>query len=258
MKSASEIKSPALRLNGISHEYTVEQTGERLSALDGVSLDVAPGEIVSIVGPSGCGKSTLIRIAAGLITPTRGLTLIGGESPENARRFHPIGLAAQEPVLFPWLTVAENLAFPLGALERKDRGHIDQLVDFVYLRDYAQLYPHELSGGMRSRVALARALITEPSVLLLDEPFGALDELTSHTLCKELLRLWSGSSPATVLVTHSVTQAVFLAHRVIVLSKRPGRIIGEERTDFAAKRDDDLLSAPEFVAKVTQVRALLA
>ncbi len=247
----------ALRLNNVSHNYTVEQTGETLRALDNISITIAPGEIVSIVGPSGCGKSTLIRVAAGLISPTIGTASVNDSSPESARRAHSISLVAQEPILFPWLTVAENLAFPLRIIGRFETNLVERMVDFVLLRNYARLFPSQLSGGMRSRVALARALITEPAILLLDEPFGALDELTSLTLCKELLRLWSSSSPATVLVTHNVTQAVFLSHRVLVFSQRPGKIVEEVETTFGEKRDDSLLSTPEFVAKVAHVRSLL-
>lgn len=198
--------------------------GTPVPALDGVSLDVAEGELVALVGPSGCGKSTLLRMIAGLDAPTRGELRVGADpvtGPGAGR-----GLVFQDPSLFPWLTVRRNVEAGLvaqGVLLRR-RHEVDELLDLTGLTAFAGAYPHQLSGGMAQRAALARALVTHPRVLLLDEPLGALDQFTRMRMQDEILRLWAARGTTMVLVTHDVDEAIYMCDRIAVLSPRPGRI----------------------------------
>jgi NitT/TauT family transport system ATP-binding protein len=209
-------------------------------ALDGVSLALAPRELVAVVGPSGCGKSTLLRVLAGLLPPTRGSV----RTPEGA-----IGIVFQQPTLLPWRTVLMNVALPLelaGIPAGEATARSLATLARVGLDDATRVHPKELSGGMRMRAALARALVTSPEVLLLDEPFGSLDELTRERLAEELMSLRALEGFAAVLVTHSVAEAVFLADRVLVMSPRPGRIVCEMRVPFGKTRATELRSEPAF------------
>ncbi len=199
-----------------------------LVALQDATFSAAPGEFVAILGPSGCGKSTLLRVLGGLLPPTAGAVTVAGDSPGEARRRREIGFAFQSPALLPWRSVAANIALPLevsGAPPDQARERIAELLALAGLGDYARLYPHQLSGGMQQRAALARALALRPPLLLLDEPLGPLDELTREALGLELVRLWQASGATVLLVTHSVQEAVALADRVLVLSPRPGRVV---------------------------------
>lgn len=226
-----------------------------LTALRGLSFAAPPGEFLAIVGPSGCGKSTLLRVLAGLLAPADGTVSLAGSSPDTARRRRQIGLAFQSPALLPWRTLAANIALPLevgGATRELTQRQVAQLLSLTGLADYALLYPHQLSGGMQQRAALARALAHQPPLLLLDEPFGALDELTREALGQELVRLWQASGATVLLVTHSVQEAVALADRVLVLSPRPGRIVAEQPIALPHPR------SPEATAHlVAQVRGSL-
>ena len=214
-----------------------------VAALAGVDLDVAEGEFLSVLGPSGCGKSTLLRIIAGLTPPSAGRLDWNAEGISGR-----IGFVFQEPTLMPWAKVWENVYLPLrlqGVEPGVAASRIGETLAAVGLQGFEQSYPRELSGGMRMRVSIARALVTEPRLLLLDEPFAALDEITRSKLNEDLLELWRRHRCTVVFVTHSVFESVFLSSRIVVMGKRPGRVTSEVKVDFSGPRDADLrLSAP--------------
>jgi NitT/TauT family transport system ATP-binding protein len=218
--------------------------------LDGVELSIGAGEFVSLVGPSGCGKSTLLRIVAGLMPPTRGRVTLAGQPPVVARQGgQRVAFVFQEPRLLPWRTVVDNIRLPLefdGAPEAEQRSAVARSLDLIGLtaKDGAK-YPAMLSGGMRMRVSLARALVVQPSVLLLDEPFGALDDVLRQQLNEELLRIWSTQRWTAVFITHNVSEAVFLGQRVLVMSRGPGRIVEDIAVPFA-NREPALRAEPDF------------
>ena len=227
-----------------------------LVALDGVSLQVAEGEFLAIVGPSGCGKSTLLRLLAGLELPESGQVRLRGQPLTAPRR--EIGFVFQHANLMPWRTVIHNISLPLDVMripQKKALARAASLVSLVGLDGFSNAYPSQLSGGMQQRVALARALIHEPSVLLLDEPFGALDALTRERMNAELLGIWSLQHPAVVMVTHSITEAVFLADRVLVMSPRPGRVRVEFSVPLARPRRVSVTEEPEFAILTRRIRA---
>jgi NitT/TauT family transport system ATP-binding protein len=213
-----------ISLDRVTHVFN-SRDGDRVVALEDVSLSIARNEFVTLVGPSGCGKSTLLRIVAGLILPTAGTAAIGGVPIGEPRS--ETGIVFQAPTLLPWANVMDNVLFPLRMMHKMDSGSADKaaaLIKLVGLVGFERKSPRELSGGMQQRVAICRALVHEPDILLMDEPFGALDALTREEMTLELLRIW-GERPKTVLfVTHSITEAVVLADRVVVMSPRPGRI----------------------------------
>jgi len=219
-----------------------------------VSLTVRDHEFVALVGPSGCGKSTLLRLVADLDVPTTGTIEVAGEPPASARRHRSFGVVFQDPVLLPWLDVLANVRLPLevvaGVGESADPL---ALLELVGLQRFAHARTWQLSGGMRQRAAIARALILRPRILLLDEPFGALDEITRQRMNVELLRIWSERRTAALMVTHSIAEAVFLADRVLVMSPQPGRIVAEERVPLSRPRTFDTLSSPDFLACVSRV-----
>jgi NitT/TauT family transport system ATP-binding protein len=232
----------ALRLSGVSKVYG--RGPAAVHALDNVSLDVAPGEFVCLVGASGCGKSTLLNLVAGLDSVSAG-TIEVEQSP---------AFMFQEPALFPWLTVAGNVGLPLklrrvGRSERASR--VEELLRTVHLREFGRKRPHELSGGMRQRVALARTLALESTVLLMDEPFGALDAMTRDILHDELERIWQERQLSVVFVTHNVREAARLGDRIVLLSSRPGRVVWERRVDVARPRRIDSPEVSAIAAEVT-------
>ncbi len=240
-----------------------------LEALRGFTLDVARGEFVAIVGPSGCGKSTLLRTFAGLLKPGSGRVTFDGEV--VARPSNHVSLLFQEPALLPWRTVASNIQLPLEVGSGKERalkpgerhsdaGHqarISELIELVGLAGFEHAYPRELSGGMAQRAALARALITRPPVLLLDEPFGALDAFTRESLTAALEGIWRAAHTTGILVTHSVRESIFVADRVVICTPRPGQVAGIVSIDLPRPRSWDMESWPEFAKKKTRIRALL-
>ncbi len=235
-------------------------TRKQVDALVDVSLDIRPGEFVSLIGPSGCGKSTLLRVLADLLEPTSGTLLINGKSAKQARLDQDYGMAFQQAGLFEWRNVSRNIELPLeirgwDAAKRKARSK--EMLELVKLAEFAGHMPWQLSGGMQQRVAIARALAAHPPLLLMDEPFGALDEMTREHMQAELLSICAATSTTVVFVTHSIPEAVYLSDRVVVMSPRPGRITSVIDVALGAGRNDDTREATEFYAKITEVREAL-
>lgn len=232
-------------------------SGEVL-ALSDISVDISPGEIVSLLGPSGCGKSTFLNILAGLISPTKGTVVVDAESPRPRRE---VGVMFQRSLLFPWRTVLENVLLPaevMGLPKAQGHDRALELLALVGLEGWEDRYPYELSGGMQQRVALARVLLPDPDLLLLDEPFGSLDEMTRETLDLELERLAAMTEKTVVLVTHSVYEAVLVSDRVFVFTPRPGRIAGVVDVPFGRPRDLATSGTAEFAETVAKVREVMA
>lgn len=231
---------------------------ERVEALREVSLSIEPGEFVSLIGPSGCGKSTLLRLIGDLLQPTSGDLQINGKHPHQARLDRDYGIVFQKATLLDWRTVSKNVELPLeimGIDGRQDRAAA--MLRMVQLQDFGDHYPWQLSGGMQQRVAIARALAFRPSLLLMDEPFGALDEMTRELMQQEVLRIWHETDTTVVFVTHSIPEAVFLSTRVVVMSPRPGRISDIIETGLTHPRNEDTRESQDYYAKVTEVREAL-
>jgi NitT/TauT family transport system ATP-binding protein len=229
-------------------------------ALESIDLEIEQGELVSLIGPSGCGKSTLLRIVGDLIEPSQGEVTVNGKAARQARRDHDYGIVFQDPVLYDWRTVARNITLPLelaGWDRARRQRRLQEMLDLVELQGFAEHHPWQLSGGMQQRVAIARALSFEPALLLMDEPFGALDEMTRERLNLELLGIWETSGSTIVFVTHSIAEAVFLSTRVVVMSPRPGRISGLIPIDLPQPRTATTREEPHFFELVTQVREAL-
>ena len=242
------------RLSQVFHS----RDGGSVVALHDVSLAVERNEFVSLVGPSGCGKSTMLRLVAGLIAPTRGALEIDGARVTEPRR--DIGIVFQSPTLLPWANVTENVLFPLQLMREIGSGSRDRaqsLLELVGLKGFESRYPRELSGGMQQRAAICRALIHDPAILLMDEPFGALDALTREVMSMELLRIWTENPKTIVFVTHSITEAVFLSDRVIVMSPRPGRIAEVIDVPLERPRTFEMEGRSEFQDCTRRIRRLI-
>ena len=230
------------------------------AALGPLDLTIRTGEFVSLLGPSGCGKSTALRIIAGLSDPTSGHVDVKGRSAQDGAR-HNIGFVFQEPTLMPWTTMRGNVQLPLDLahVSRSNaRERVDQALAQVGLLEFAEVYPRELSGGMKMRVSLARALVTDPDILLMDEPFAALDEITRFRLNNDLLTLWRGLRKTVVFVTYSVFESVYLSQRVLVMTSRPGRIAREFRIAASEPRGEDFRTSPDYASYCRDVSAALA
>jgi NitT/TauT family transport system ATP-binding protein len=231
-----------------------------VTALRGIDLQIEPGEFVSLIGPSGCGKSTLLRLIGDLTPPSEGTVEVNGKPAPKARADHDYGMVFQDSVLFDWRTVAKNVGLPLEMLgwdRAKRKKRVEEMLGLVELQGFGDHHPWQLSGGMQMRVAIARALAFEPALLLMDEPFGALDEMTRERLNIELLEIWRRMQSTVVFVTHSISEAVFLSTRVVVLSPRPGRIAGAVDIDLPQPRTNDTREDTRFFEHVTEVRELL-
>src|SRR6201996_7274688 len=245
----------AVSLRGVTKVY---DNGVR--ALGSFDLDVRKGEFVSLLGPSGCGKSTALRLIAGLNAPTSGTVGISRPSAAVSGR-HSIGFVFQEPTLMPWTSVRENVRLPLKLAHvsaAQANARIDEALAQMGLAEFADAYPRELSGGMKMRVSLARALVTDPDILLMDEPFAALDEITRFRLKNDLLALWRNLNKTVLFVTHSVFESVYLSQRVIVMTARPGRITAEIRVETEAPRDEEFRTSAGYAELCRQVSAALA
>ncbi len=236
-------------------------TNRSIEALREVDLAVQPGQFVSLIGVSGCGKSTLLRIVGGLIEPTEGAVEIGGLPPREAQRRKGVGFVFQDAALLPWLSVVDNIELSLrvnrGANRPRPRG-TDELLDLVGLTRFREAYPHQLSGGMQQRVAIARALVHYPSILLMDEPFGALDELTRAQMRYELLRIWNRTGKTVLFVTHSIAESIVLSDVVVVLGGQPGRVRAVVPIELPRPRDESVERSPVFLDYAAHLRAALA
>ncbi len=244
-----------VKVDGVSKTFRGGTT-----ALTDISLEIEAGEFISLIGPSGCGKSTLLRILGDLIEPTQGTVLVNGKRSRQARLDRDYGIVFQDPVLYDWRTVGKNIALPLemaGWRRQKRAARVREMLELVELSAFERHHPWQLSGGMQQRVSIARALSFDPALLLMDEPFGALDEMTRERLNMELLRIWERSSSTIVFVTHSIAEAVFLSTRVVVMSSRPGRISDVVPIALPQPRTAATREEPRFFELVTRVREAL-
>jgi len=233
---------------------------EQTEALRGIDLQIGAGDFVSLIGPSGCGKSTLLRLIGDLVTPTAGSLAINGKAPGQARLDRDYGIVFQDATLLDWRTVQKNVELPLEIMDFPDEERTNRAIEMlslVQLAAFADHYPWQLSGGMQQRVAIARALAFRPSLLLMDEPFGALDEMTRELMQQEVLRLWEETDISVVFVTHSIPEAVFLSTRVVVMSPRPGRISEEIPIDLPRQRTQDTREDVRYFQLITEVREAL-
>jgi NitT/TauT family transport system ATP-binding protein len=253
------VSESAVEISGVTKTFTVAKGG-RVDALVNVDLTIEPGEFISLIGPSGCGKSTLLRLIANLIEPTKGSVVVNGKSAKHARLDQDYGMAFQQSGLFDWRTVAKNIELPLelkGWDKAKRKSRAEEMLELVKLGDLAGNMPWQLSGGQQQRVAIARALASHPALLLMDEPFGALDEMTREHMQAELLRICEETATTVVFVTHSIPEAVYLSTRVVVMSPRPGRITKLIDVPLGAGRNDDTRELTGFYEKITEVREAL-
>ncbi|HET7909817.1 MAG TPA: ABC transporter ATP-binding protein [Nitrospira sp.] len=260
---SSNVNTPVKRENvisigGVTKIFETRQG--RLRALDPIDLEIRNKEFVCLIGPSGCGKSTILGMIAGLVKPTDGRLNVDGRTIEEARKANQIGLVFQDAVLLPWRTVAENVSLPLEVLKipRSERDtRIKAVLKLVKLEGFERRFPHELSGGMRQRLGIARALSFDPRVLLMDEPFGALDAITRDKMSIELLRIWEQQQKTVLFVTHSISEAAFLSDRVVVMTARPGRVAVIIENPLPRPRPLNIRDSAEFAALSRQLRNLL-
>ena len=252
---------PVVEIAGVSKVFAPRGQGTKpVEALVGIDLALGAGEFVSLIGPSGCGKSTLLRIVGDLTTPTSGVVMVNGKPAAQARRDRDYGMVFQAPILFDWRSVQGNVELPLeitGTPKAERVRRAAEHLALVELSDFAGHYPWQLSGGMQQRVAIARALVLDPAILLMDEPFGALDEMTRERMNMELLKIWDRTSTTVLFVTHSIAEAVFLSSRVVVMSARPGRIATVVDIDLPRERTAETRETEAYFRLVTVVREAL-
>jgi NitT/TauT family transport system ATP-binding protein len=252
-----EPSSKRLVVDARNISLTFETADGRVEALSNVSLQVAEGEFVSFIGPSGCGKTTMLRVIADLQKPSSGTLLVNGMSAENARLARSYGYVFQAPALFAWRTIEKNLKLPLeimGYSEKDQQQRVERYLSLVNLTGFERKFPWQLSGGMQQRVSIARALSFDPAMLLMDEPFGALDEIVRDHLNEQLLQLWKSTEKTVLFVTHSIPEAVFLSTKIVVMSPRPGRIIDVIDCDLPGDRSLEIRETPEFLKIAQRVR----
>jgi NitT/TauT family transport system ATP-binding protein len=249
---------PAITCRNVGVRFFTDRRS--VTALSGIDLDVRRGELLTLLGPSGCGKSTLLRAVADLVTPSKGEIRVLGASAATARRRRDIGFVFQDAALLPWRTALQNVELPLEVADgarHKGKATPTELLDLVGLKGWEQSFPHELSGGMRQRVAIARALVSDPKVLLMDEPFGALDEITRDRLNEELRRVWREIGTTILFVTHSIYEAAYLGQRVLMLAANPGRVKEIVPVRLPENRTLDIRETPEFVELAAYLRRVL-
>jgi NitT/TauT family transport system ATP-binding protein len=249
--------APIVSLKNIGQRFKTP-TGQLVMALQDINLDIFPGDFLSIIGPSGCGKSTLLRIVADLLAPTSGEATVNGKPPHQARLNRDFGMVFQQAVLYEWRSVIKNIELPLeimGWPKDKRTARAREMLKLVELAEFESHYPWQLSGGMQQRVAIARALTFNPSILLMDEPFGALDEMTRERMNIELLNIWTKTNTTVIFITHSIQEAVYLSSRVVVMSPRPGRIIKDIPITLPYPRAPEVRDLDNFFHLVTEVRA---
>lgn len=256
MKEKFQSKEVEIKIKNLSMTF-LDNQGNDVKALDNVNLDIYQGEFISLLGPSGCGKTTLLRMIADLLPPTEGDIRIGGMLPKEIRLQQKFGIVFQSAVLFDWRTVRQNVELPLEVLrfskeERRERA--DEMLEMVGLKDFSKHYPNQLSGGMQQRVNIARAFSIHPEILLMDEPFSALDEFTKEKLHEDLLRIWRQTNKTIIFVTHNIAEAVFLSDRVCVLSPHPGRLSAIVDIDLPRPRTIDMKESGHFNELVSKVR----
>jgi NitT/TauT family transport system ATP-binding protein len=250
---------PVVEVQGVNKIFNEGSEGQ-VVALEGIDLMINAGEFISLIGPSGCGKSTLLRLIGDLITPTQGNLLVNSKTPHQARLDRDYGMVFQAATLYEWRTVSRNVRLPLelmGYSKGERDARTEQMLELVELSDFARHFPWQLSGGMQQRVAIARALAFKPALLLMDEPFGALDEMTRERMNMELLRIWGQTDTTVIFVTHSISEAAFLSNRVIVMSPRPGRIVDDIEINLPRPRVFETREDPNYFEAVTRVRESL-
>jgi ABC-type nitrate/sulfonate/bicarbonate transport system, ATPase component len=247
-----------IKIENLGVSFPDKESSEPVVALKNINLEIKQGEFISLLGPSGCGKTTLLRTIADLQQPTSGSILVRGQTPREIRLQKKYGIVFQNPVLYDWRTVRRNVCMPmeLMGIPKKDRtARVTKMLELVGLMEFGKKYPHELSGGMQQRVGIARALAIKPEILLMDEPFSALDEFTKEKLHEDLLRIWKKTNKTILFVTHNIQEAVFLSDRVVVLSPHPGRVSAVVDINLERPRELAVKNSPEFNALMAKVRS---